>query len=42
MKILNKITKEHISYKNQILKLAKADLVKTYRGAALRLGLGYY
>lgn len=35
MKILSKILKEHISYKNQIMKLAKADLVKTYRGSAL-------
>lgn len=32
---LKKIIKEHIEYKNQIIKLAKADLVKTYRGAAL-------
>lgn len=30
-----KILKEHIEYKQQILKLAKADLIKTYRGAAL-------
>ena len=29
------IIKEHIQYKHQILKLAKADLAKTYRGAAL-------
>ena len=29
------IVQEHISYKNQIFKLAKSDLVKTYRGAAL-------
>jgi len=29
------ILKEHFQYKQQILKLAKADLVKTYRGAAL-------
>lgn len=29
------IIKEHLQYKHQILKLAKADLVKTYRGAAL-------
>lgn len=35
MKTLLKIIKEHIEYKNQIIKLAKADLVKTYRGAAL-------
>ena len=35
MSTLVQIIKEHISYKNQIFKLAKADLVKTYRGAAL-------
>ena len=35
MKMLLQILKEHIEYKNQIFKLAKADLVKTYRGAAL-------
>ena len=33
--ILIDIIKEHITYWQQILKLAKADLVKTYRGAAL-------
>ena len=32
---LKLIIQEHISYKEQILKLAKSDLVKTYRGAAL-------
>ena len=35
MKNLTKILKEHIEYRQQVLKLAKADLVKTYRGAAL-------
>ncbi len=35
MKNLVKIIKDHITYRQQILKLAKADLVKTYRGAAL-------
>ena len=35
MKNLITILKEHIEYRQQILKLAKADLVKTYRGAAL-------
>lgn len=35
MNTLTQIIKEHISYKNQIFKLAKADLIKTYRGAAL-------
>ena len=29
------IIKDHLKYKQQIFKLAKADLVKTYRGAAL-------
>lgn len=33
--ILGDIIKDHITYKQQIFKLAKADLVKTYRGAAL-------
>ena len=32
---LIKIIKEHIEYRQQIGKLAKADIVKTYRGAAL-------
>lgn len=35
MKNLIKIIKEHWQYRQQIVKLAKADLVKTYRGAAL-------
>lgn len=35
MKELINIIKEHIEYRQQILKLAKADIVKTYRGAAL-------
>ena len=30
-----KIVKEHWEYRQQLVKLAKADLVKTYRGAAL-------
>ena len=30
-----KIIKEHFQYRQQLVKLAKADLVKTYRGAAL-------
>ena len=29
------IIKEHWQYRHQLLKLAKADIVKTYRGAAL-------
>ena len=35
MKTLAKILSEHILYRKQIFKLAKADLVKTYRGSAL-------
>lgn len=35
MKDLIKIFKEHIEYREQLIKLAKADIVKTYRGAAL-------
>ena len=35
LKQLIQIIKEHIQYKQQIFKLAKADLIKTYRGAAL-------
>ncbi len=33
--IIGEIIKDHITYVQQIFKLAKADLVKTYRGAAL-------
>lgn len=35
MKTLFNIIKEHIVWREQIIKLAKADLVKTYSGAAL-------
>ncbi len=35
MKTLLNIVRDHIRYRKQILKLAKADLVKTYKGAAL-------
>lgn len=35
VKNLIKIIQEHIEYKQQIFKLAKSDLIKTYRGAAL-------
>lgn len=35
MKTLIEIFKEHVTYRKQIFKLAKADLVKTYRGSAL-------
>ena len=33
--VIGEIIKHHITYMQQIFKLAKADLVKTYRGAAL-------
>ncbi len=35
MKTLKKIISEHLRYKNTIFKLAKSDLVKTYKGTAL-------
>ncbi len=35
MKTLIEIIKAHIEYRRQIIKLAKADIAKTYRGAAL-------
>jgi len=35
MKNLLQIIKEHILYRKQIIKLARADLIRTYRGAAL-------
>ena len=35
MGTLKEIISEHITYKNQLLKLAKSDIEKTYRGAAL-------
>lgn len=35
MKTIVGILKDHFQYRQQIFKLAKADLVKTYRGAAL-------
>ena len=35
MHTIVEIIKDHLQYKQQIFKLAKADLVKTYRGAAL-------
>lgn len=35
MGTLRRIIEEHILYKEQILLLAKSDLIKTYRGAAL-------
>jgi hypothetical protein len=36
------VIKEHIGYKQQIVKLAKSDVIRTYRGAALRMALGDY
>ena len=38
MKTLWKIIISHIQYRNQILQLAKTDLIKTYRGALLSWG----
>ena len=35
MHSITEIIKDHFQYKQQIFKLAKADLIKTYRGAAL-------
>lgn len=35
MNSFKEIIKDHITYRQQIFKLAKADLVKTYRGSAL-------
>ena len=35
MKILKEIIRDHIQYRKQIFKLAKSDLIKTYRGSAL-------
>ena len=35
METIRTIIREHITYKDQIFMLAKSDLIKTYRGAAL-------
>ncbi len=35
MKTISSIIKEHIQWRSQIFKLAKADIIKTYSGAAL-------
>ncbi len=35
MRIIIEIIRDHIRYRKQIMKLAKSDLVKTYKGAAL-------
>jgi len=40
VKVVKEILKDHIEYRKQILKLAKADLVKTYRGSAFRMVMG--
>lgn len=38
MRILQEIIRDHLRYRKQILKLAKSDLIKTYKGAALGWG----
>ena len=35
MNIIKTIFNEHLKYRKQIVKLAKSDLIKTYRGSAL-------
>jgi teichoic acid transport system permease protein len=35
MKTLIEIIKDHITWRHQIIKLAKSDIIKTYKGAAL-------
>ena len=35
MSVLKEIFRDHVRYRRQILKLAKSDLIKTYKGAAL-------
>ena len=35
MNTFKEIIHDHIAFRGQILKLAKSDIVKTYRGAAL-------
>lgn len=35
MSIIKEIFKEHWEYRKQLLKLAKSDIIKTYKGAAL-------
>ena len=35
MNTFKEILNEHIKYREQVLKMAKADLVKTYSGSAL-------
>ena len=35
METLKEILKAHIDYRKQLFKLAKSDIIKTYKGAAL-------
>ena len=35
MKLLKEILREHFEYRKQLVKLAKSELIKTYKGAAL-------
>ena len=35
VRLISEIISDHITYRKQIFKLAKADLIKTYRGSAL-------
>lgn len=35
MSVIKEIARDHVRYRRQILKLAKSDLIKTYKGAAL-------
>ena len=35
MRVIREVLKDHFKYRKQIFKLAKADLIKTYKGAAL-------
>lgn len=35
METIKKILDEHLTYRKQVIKLAKSDLIKTYRGSAL-------
>ena len=35
MSVLSEIYHEHVDYHKQTLKMAKTDLIRTYRGSAL-------
>ena len=35
MSTIKQIINEHVLYRKQVVKLAKSDLIKTYRGSAL-------